>query len=260
MTDLATAQRLATAPLSVLGAYGHASNTTMLVQLTDRMDAPGVRGSDREFVLDHDVLGRIGSQHLAVWKPVAGQRPLWDFEAASLPHREVAAGVVDHLLGTDLVPPTVWRLDGPWGPGSLQAHVPHDPAMHLLSWVESDEYDPGALARLVVFDLVVNNTDRKASHVLFGEGRFWAIDHGLTFHVDDKVRTVAWQLQGQPVPDELRVAAGDVARHLAEKSVPVTEHLHSDEVIATIQRARRVADSETFPVLDDRSQLPWPLV
>lgn len=260
MTVLATAQRLATAPLSVLGAYGHASNTTMLVQLTDGNDVLEVGGSGREFVLDHDELDRIGSQDLAVWKPVAGQRPLWDFEAASLPHREVAAGVVDHLLGTDLVPPTVWRLDGPWGPGSLQAHVPHDPAMHLLTWVQSDEFDPGALARLVVFDLVVNNTDRKASHVLFGDGRFWAIDHGLTFHVDDKVRTVAWQLQGQPVPDELRVAAADLARHLATETDLLTEHLHGDEVVATIQRARRVADAETFPVLDDRSQLPWPLV
>ncbi len=256
MTDLASAPRLATAPLAVLGAFANASNTTMLVHLGDRGELPGDLGPD----LDHHDLERIGSQNLAVWKPVAGQRPLWDFDAASLPRREVAAAIVDGLLGTDLVPPTVWRTDGPWGPGSLQAHVPHDPGIHLLTWVESDDFDLDALAALVVFDMVVNNTDRKASHVLYGSERFWAIDHGLTFHVDDKVRTVAWQLQGEPVPASLRTAAGTLAATLADDPQLLAEHLASDEVIATIQRASRVADTATFPPLHDQAQLPWPLV
>lgn len=252
MTGIATMDRLAAAPLTVLGTYPHASNTTILVHLSDANEPPADVGGD--------VLDRVPSRDLGIWKPVAGQAPLWDFDAATLPGREVAAYVVDQLLGTDLVPPTVFREDGPLGPGSLQAHVPHDPAMHLLAWEERDDFDPASLGPLVVLDMVINNTDRKASHVLFGPTRFWAIDHGVTFHVEDKLRTVAWQLQGEPVPAHLRAAAGRLAAHLADGAGDLDAHLQPDEVIATIQRAARVAKHDRFPLLQQRAQLPWPLV
>lgn len=252
MSDIATMDRLALAPLTVLGTYPHASNTTILVHLSDHTAPPSdVAG---------DVLERVASRDLGIWKPVAGQAPLWDFDAATLPGREVAAYLVDHLLGTNLVPPTVFRDDGPLGPGSLQAHVPHDPAMHLLAWEERDDFDPVSLGPLVVLDMVINNTDRKASHVLFGPTRFWAIDHGVTFHVEDKLRTVVWQLQGEPVPADLRTSVGRLAGLVADGGSDLAAHLRPDEVIATIRRASMVAQLDRFPLLHSRAQLPWPLV
>ena len=165
MTELASVARLTSAPLTVLGMYANASNATMLVHLSD--DGPP------RVAPGQDPLDVLASRDLGVWKPVAGQQPLWDFDAATLPHREVAAGIVDRLLRTDLVPPTVWR-DGPHGPGSLQAHVPHDPTRHLLEWVDGPDRDDAMLAALVVLDLVMNNTDRKSGHVLVAPDRIWA--------------------------------------------------------------------------------------
>lgn len=253
----ASAQRLRCASLSVLGRYTDASNATFLVHLDD------VRATPEVARLDPDVIASLPADDLGVWKPVAGQRELWDFDAASLPHREVAAHLVDQALGTDLVPTTVWR-DGPLGPGSLQAWVPHDPGAHLLTWLESREREDTVLARLVVLDLVINNTDRKAGHVLVGPAdrppRIWAIDHGVTFHVQDKVRTVAWQLQGELIPQDLRDAAGGLADSLADDPGWLRAHLADDEITATTRRAREVAGAERFPMLADRRQLPWPVV
>lgn len=253
--DHADAARLAGAPITVLARYGNASNETYLVHLDDHRGPPGRDVAPAD-------LADLPADDLAVWKPVAGQRALWDFDAATLPRREVAAHRVDRALGTDLVPPTVWRR-GPLGEGSMQAWVAHDPAAHLLTWVESRHRDDQRLAALVVFDLVVNNTDRKAGHVLVGQGdpsRIWAIDHGVTFHVDDKVRTVAWQLQGQSVPAALRTAAARLVDDLEADAGWLREHLAAEEVAATIRRARTVAGMERFPPLVDRFQLPWPMV
>lgn len=263
MTDDAASQsghadavRLGEAPLTVLARYGNASNATFLVHLDDRGGPPG-----REAVGPDD-LADLPPHDLAVWKPVSGQRPLWDFDAATLPRREVAAHLVDRALGTDLVPPTVWR-SGPHGDGSLQAWVAHDPEAHLLTWVESHDRDDRRLAALVALDIIINNTDRKAGHVLVGTGgrsRIWAIDHGVTFHVDDKVRTVAWQLQGELVPADLRTAAAGLVDDLEADAGWLHEHLAAEEVAATIRRARNVAGMERFPLLVDRLQLPWPMV
>jgi uncharacterized repeat protein (TIGR03843 family) len=251
----ATPDRLRTAPLTVLAVFLNASNATFLVHLDDRAPAP-----DPDDVDEEDLAG-LEPADLGVWKPAAGQAPLWDFDAATLPRREVAAHLVDAALGTNLVPPTVWRV-GPQGPGSLQAYVAHDPAAHLLTWIEEEHADADTLADLVVLDLVINNTDRKAGHVLVAPGgeRVWAIDHGVTFHVDDKVRTVAWQLEGEPVPADLRQRAGELGDRLREDPSWLRAHLADREVLATIRRAHRVAAMEAFPALVDRAQLPWPLV
>lgn len=247
--------RLLAAPLTPLGRFSDASNATFLVHLSDRGVAPNPAG------LGPEDLAALPSQDLGIWKPVAGQAALWDFDSRTLPRREVATCLVDRHLGTDLVPETVWR-EGPHGPGSLQAHVPHDPSNHLLAWLESDARDSERLAALVVLDLVVNNTDRKSGHVLVAPDgdRIWAIDHGVTFHRDDKVRTVAWQLGGKPIPAGLRAAAERLATELDDDGAWLRAQLDDDEVGATAVRARRVARGPTFPELEHRGQLPWPLV
>lgn len=250
---LADHARLATAPLTVLGAYANASNTTLLVHLDDARPPPAP--------ITDDAVASLRSTDLAIYKPVRGQQPLWDFDAATLPHREVATAIVDGLLGFDLVPPTVWRERAPLGPGSLQAHVPHDPDAHLLTWLaDPDRRDDEVLARLVALDLVVNNTDRKAGHVLVGPDRLWAIDHGVTFHVDDKLRTVAWELQHRPVSATVRAAVADLAATLRAGHATLAEHLSAAEVAATVRRCDAFVAMTTFPPLEHRGQLPWPIV
>ena len=137
-----------------------------------------------------------------VYKPLRGERPLWDFPIQTLAKREVAAFLVSDALGWDLVPPTVFRRQqSPMGPGSAQYFVDHDPEYHYFNFSEEDRQE---MPRVMLFDLLINNADRKAGHFLIdNEGKLWLIDHGLSFHVEDKLRTVIWDHAGDDIPPEL---------------------------------------------------------
>jgi len=198
----------------------------------------------------------------AVYKPRRGERPLWDFPPGTLYRREVAAFLVSQALGWGLVPPTVIR-DGPWGPGALQVFVPHDPEAHFLT-LESP--DPRVVDRLVAFDVVTNNADRKSGHVLAGDdGALWAIDHGVTFHVEPKLRTVIWERAGRPVPESergdleaLAAALEDPASALRAALAPL---LSAAEVRAVARRARDLLAAGRFPApAPEGISLPWPPV
>jgi hypothetical protein len=139
---------------------------------------------------------------LAVYKPAQGESPLWDFPTGTLYRREVAAYLLARHLGWPRVPPTVVREEAPHGPGAVQLYVEAQADRHYLvsngepadTWIE-----------VAVFDVLVNNADRKSGHCLTdGDGRVWLIDHGLTFHVDPKLRTVIWDFAGRPLPRRLR--------------------------------------------------------
>lgn len=135
-----------------------------------------------------------------IYKPRAGERALWDFPEGTLSQREVAARVVSESLRWEIVPPTVWR-DGPFGPGMVQAWVEVDPGVDLVAFVQSDD---SLLRRIAVFDALINNGDRKGGHLLpTTSNHIWGIDHGVTFAVEDKLRTVLWQWRGEPIPPEL---------------------------------------------------------
>jgi len=137
----------------------------------------------------------------AVYKPSRGERILWDFPATTLAYREVAAYIVSEAIGWDFIPPTVFRITGPLGPGSLQLFVDHDPEYHYFNFIEEDLE---RLRPVVLFDVVINNADRKGSHILKGvDGHLWLIDHGVCFHTEDKLRTVIWDFAGQPIPERL---------------------------------------------------------
>lgn len=219
-----------------------------------------------------------------VYKPVAGERPLWDFPQGTLAGREVAAWLVSEAAGWGMVPPTVLR-DGPLGTGACQlwmedgdtplaglvpeATLPAD--WHPVAAAEDPDgrryvlahADDPRLARLAVFDAVVNNADRKAGHLLVtGDGRLYGVDHGVCFHAEPKLRTVLWGWAGTPLPpgvgDTLDQLAGAVAGELGSE---LAAHLDADELAALADRIDALRRAGRFPEPDPRwPAVPWPPV
>jgi uncharacterized repeat protein (TIGR03843 family) len=198
-----------------------------------------------------------GDELQAVYKPGRGERHLWDFPEC-LYRREVAAYRLSELLGWGLVPETVERVDAPLGPGSLQRFVPADFSQHHFTLVE-DEHHHDRLRVICAFDVVANNADRKSGHCLLGEdGVVWAIDNGLCFHAEPKLRTVIWEFAGEPVPPAL---LADLERVDGELGEALGEFLSPREVAGVRRRAARLAEVGRFPIPDaDRYHYPWPLV
>jgi uncharacterized repeat protein (TIGR03843 family) len=197
-----------------------------------------------------------------VYKPTQGERPLWDFPPESLARREVAAFLVSEALGWDFVPPTIYRQDGPFGPGSLQLYVDHDPEYNYFSFSKDDLQ---RLRPVALFDLLINNADRKGSHILFDpDGRIWLIDHGISFHSDRKLRTVIWDFAGEPITDDLcsilakfeaLLLSGTDLRHQLDLL------LESREVSALTRRTQDLLSSRLFPnPPPNRRPYPWPPV
>lgn len=192
----------------------------------------------------------------AIYKPLRGERPLWDFEPG-LHRREVAAFRLSEAMGLELVPPTVLR-DGPYGEGSVQWFVDADHQQHYFTVYENREDLHEALKAFAFFDLVANNTDRKSGHVLIdGDDHLWGIDHGLCFAADFKLRTVIWEFGGQPVPDHLVAVAGAIAD---APPLSVATLLADDEVEALQERAEWIVEHPVFPTDPTGRRYPWPLV
>ena len=273
-------ERLRTVQIEPLGRFADASNATLLVRLLDG-DTPTldelVAERGREPTLDD-----LDPDHLAVYKPRRGEAPLWDFPQGTLHRREVAAYEVSEALGWDLVPVTVLRDDGPFGPGSLQRFVAHDPSLHYFRLLEVGS--PGVLAtlrRMVVFDLVIDNADRKAGHVLLegvddpaaaaddevagaapGEpldGRVQVVDHGVSFNVERKLRTVAWEFAGEPLDDGV---LGDLAGLQAALEGPLgdrfAELLSPEEVAVLLARVEALRELAMLPEPWGPRAYPWP--
>jgi uncharacterized repeat protein (TIGR03843 family) len=228
---------LASGELEILGQLVDASNASMLCRLHNAGGAP----------------------IQVIYKPRAGERPLWDFPEGTLSQREVAARVVAEALAWPIVPPTVWR-DGPFGPGMVQAWVDVDPTVDLVELVQSDH---DQLRRMAVFDALINNGDRKGGHLLpTTDGQIWGIDHGVTFAVEGKLRTVLWQWRGRPIPEDL---LADVRTWLdAWDSEPpwhgsLRELLAPDELDALRERGHLLIERRTHPEPSpDWPAIPWP--
>jgi len=200
---------------------------------------------------------------LAVYKPRSGERPLWDFPHGTLCLREVATFVVSEALGWSLVPPTVLR-DGPHGIGSVQRYIHADPEAHYLTLQDHPVYTD-VFRRIAVFDVVVNNADRKSGHCLLGrDGRIWAVDHGITFHVMPKLRTVIWEFAGQPIPPSILKDLEVFRGRLNDGSalVKTLERLLTDEEIEALRaRVDELLAQRIFPHPDPhRRHIPWPPV
>lgn len=196
---------------------------------------------------------------LAVYKPHRGERPLWDFPEG-LYRREVASYVLSEALGWGIVPETVLRDDGPLGVGSLQRFIPADFEQHYFTLYEDETCRwHGALRQICVFDLLSNQTDRKSGHCLLGEdGRIYAVDNGLSFHAEFKLRTVIWEFGGERIPAPL---LDDVGRFI-DDGIPADlgALLGPLERDALTTRARAVLSDGVFPVDGSGRRYPWPLV
>lgn len=193
----------------------------------------------------------------SVYKPHRGERPLWDFPSG-LYRREVAAYELSQALGWDLVPLTVLRTEAPLGEGSLQLFVDADFEQHYFTLYEDEQYHD-QLRAICAFDLLANNTDRKSGHCLLGrDGHIWAIDNGLSFHQEFKLRTVIWEFGGEPVPAHL---LDDVSRLVEEGlTPPLLALLDPFERDALVTRARALVREGCFPVDRTGRRYPWPLV
>jgi uncharacterized repeat protein (TIGR03843 family) len=222
--------------MDILGLMPRASNYTFLVRVR----------SGRE-------------ETYGVYKPRAGEAPLWDFPEGTLCRREVAAYVVAKALGWPPVPPTILR-DGPEGVGSVQCFVEFDPSEHYFTMQERRAED---FRRVAAFDAVVNNADRKAGHCLLGtDGRIHVIDHGVCFSAEPKLRTVIWEFAGEPLPEDV---AADVRRlaadlHDGEIARALGDLLDPDEVQATRARAEALVRLGRFPLPGAGRPYPWPAV
>jgi uncharacterized repeat protein (TIGR03843 family) len=222
-----------------------------------------------------------------VYKPVAGERPLWDFPDGTLARREVAAYVVSEALGWDVVPPTVLRGDAPAGLGMVQAwrepDAGQDPVdlvptgsapegyLHVLDAYDGDDRpvslvheDSVALRRMAVFDIVVNNADRKGGHVLaMPDGHRFGVDHGVAFNVEDKLRTVLWGWARQPLDPEdaagVRSLLDRLATPTSELAVLLGDLLDEDEVLMTRLRCEALLRRNAMPMPSGGGPaIPWP--
>ena len=192
----------------------------------------------------------------AIYKPLRGERPLWDFPAG-LYKREIAAYRLSEAMGFDLVPLTIER-DGPAGVGSLQLFVEADFREHYFTLFEGRPHLHEQFRRLAAFDIVANNTDRKSGHCLVdGDDHVWAIDNGLCFSADFKLRTVIWEFGGEPLPDDVLDA---VRRIASTPPVEVAALLDDEEVAAMIERAEMLAEGGMFPIDATGRRYPWPIV
>ncbi len=192
----------------------------------------------------------------AIYKPLRGERPLWDFEPG-LHRREVAAFLLSEALGLGLVPITILR-DGPFGEGSVQFFVESDTREHYFSMFEERPELHDRLREFAIFDFVANNTDRKSGHCLLGlDGTVWGIDHGVCFSADFKLRTVIWEFGGEPIPQYLLTAIAPMAT-----TVPlhIAALLSDDEVHALQERVQWLLDHPEFPVDNSGRRYPWPIV
>jgi hypothetical protein len=225
---------LATAEIDVLGRMPYSSNATFLVDLIVEDAVPAQ----------------------AIYKPERGEQPLWDFPG-SLYRREVGAFLLSEQLGWGHVPPTI-VVDGPAGVGSLQLFIPAFFEEHYFTLLDEERWHP-AFKEICAFDFVANNTDRKAGHVLLGkDDELWAIDNGLSFHQEFKLRTVIWDFASDDLSQEVcdgltTFLDDDLTAELADLLTPF-------ERDAVVTRARALLHSGEYPSDPTGRRYPWPMV
>jgi uncharacterized repeat protein (TIGR03843 family) len=203
------------------------------------------------------VVSHQGEETRAIYKPVAGERPLWDFPDGNLASRERAAYLVDQALGFNHIPLTIVR-DGPFGIGAVQQWIDIDESIDLEVFYRKDNPQ---LREVALLDAVINNTDRKIGHLLpEPSGHLYICDHGVTFHEEDKLRTVLWQWSGQPLSELEVKALQELLRKISGQELEELNSLLTQGEIAALQeRINRLLVTGIFPEPNPEwPHIPWP--
>ena len=191
-----------------------------------------------------------------IYKPIAGERPLWDFPDGNLAQREYAAYLISELGNFSVVPPTILR-DGPFGSGMVQQWIDIDDSIDLSLFYRTDNPE---LRKMALFDAVVNNTDRKIGHLLpISAGKVLGCDHGVTFHEDDKLRTVLWQWADQPLTRSETDQLNNLLSEISASEEALLALITPAELKALVARIQRLISEATFPAPSDEwPAVPWP--
>jgi uncharacterized repeat protein (TIGR03843 family) len=222
---MATEDNLRLDDLEVAGRLVDASNASLLCTLSD--------------------------QSKVIYKPIAGERPLWDFPTGNLASREVAAYLISEIGGFHLVPETILR-DGPFGPGAVQRWIEVDESIDVVELALSQNE---SIAKMAIFDSIINNTDRKFGHILpTSESSIFGCDHGVSFHTDFKLRTVIWQWAGEPISEKLLKLILNVRNGLSKAKLE--DLITSEEIDALSKRIEFLLSNKTFPFSSEE----WPSV
>jgi uncharacterized repeat protein (TIGR03843 family) len=237
-------------------------STALDLLRTGELEVRGLLPGSSNYTFLADVRGR-DQECLAVYKPVQGESPLWDFPHGTLSNREVAAFLVSEALGWRLVPPTLLRI-GPYGRGAVQLFINADFQQHYFTFRDESALRL-ALQRIAAFDLIINNADRKSGHCLLDSSQHvWAIDHGVCFHVQPKLRTVIWDFAGEPLPASMLAELSGLRMQLdihCDLYGELQGMLSEPEIRALARRTERLVSLATFPAPDpSRRSYPWPLV
>jgi len=230
-------QIIDTGELNVVGRLVDASNATLFAKATLTLDA----------------------EIEVVYKPIAGERPLWDFPHGNLAQREVAAFKISQWGKFNCVPYTTLR-EGPFGLGAVQEWITSDDSIDIIDLAQSQDE---RIRNLALFDVVVNNTDRKFGHILLNrEGMILGCDHGVTFHQDFKLRTVIWQFAGKSLTSLELAQLHEVKNEIAKvHNEEIGQLLHSDEIDALVKRIDSLIENREFPLpSEDWPAVPWPPV
>jgi uncharacterized repeat protein (TIGR03843 family) len=225
---------LADGELIVTGRLIDASNATLLAQCT----------------LENEIVK-------CIYKPIAGERPLWDFQEGNLAQREFAAYLISEYLEMHIVPLTILR-DGPFGIGMVQEWIDIDQDIDLAEFFSQD--DP-QLRKMALFDAVINNTDRKIGHLLpHPDGRLFGCDHGVTFHHEYKLRTVLWQWDGSDLT-EVEISSLQALQEILEtdESGTLQSLITQTELLSLKSRIDALIKDRSFPLPStDWPAIPWP--
>jgi uncharacterized repeat protein (TIGR03843 family) len=202
------------------------------------------------------VMHHEGSTLEVIYKPIAGERPLWDFPDGTLADREYVAFLLSDKTGMDLVPPTILR-EGPAGLGMVQRWIDVDESIDLGSYFAQDRQE---LRRLALFDAIINNTDRKIGHLLPDQrGHLFACDHGVTFHTENKLRTVLWQWAGDALTEEEIGTLDQTLTFIDVNTASLSVHLTNEEIEATCIRISKLRSDGIMPLpSEDWPAIPWP--
>ena len=233
-------EELLSGEISIVGRLVDASNATLFCEL------------------EIDSNTELEARPRVVYKPIAGERPLWDFPEGNLAGREVAAYLFSDFADFHLVPKTVMR-DGPFGPGAVQEWIEADPEIDVIAFAQGN--DP-RLRMMALFDCLINNTDRKFGHILIDSaGSLFGCDHGVSFHSDFKLRTVLWQFAGMDFAEEERARLDFISENFQEISPLLSPYLSSAEIAELENRTHNLKSMGRFPYPNPSwPAVPWPPV